>query len=387
MAEVDERQAGGDDGQHEGEQIAPRMVDLGHALEVHAVPRGDEGHRRRDDRDHGEHLHDLAGPVGRHVEVDLEDAGEGVHVAVGQLADVEEPVVHVAVVGHQVAADELELAPGEALQDLALGADDLAQVEHLLLHLEDLLQRGRIGPFQHLGLQLGDLHAQLLESRLVVVDQRVEQRVGHTVGGAGHVDGAAQAAFLDDRDAPQRHGVVGDQEVLPEEEVQLAGGEGPVLAAVVDRMDDHEQVGVEAVVLLGLVGLDLRRGALVDAVLDRERVEVEHALEQLAGVVRRRVLQIHPQEQVGVRQEGRHQEQVDVPGMEPSGGGEGERADHIGRMADYPAGGRRQSGETGVSPTRPSRFPWRPQGCRRSLSPGVAEACPPRRSPPPGSMG
>ena len=176
----------------------------------------------------------------------------------GQFADVEEPVVHVAVVRHQMTTDELELTPGEALQHLALWADDLAQVQHLFLHLEDLLQRGRIGTFQHFGLEVGDLHAQLLEGRLVVVDQRIQQRMSHSIGRTRHVDRAAQATFLDHGNAPQRHRVVGHQKVLPEEEVQLAGGEGPVFAAVVHGMDDHEQVGIEAVVLLGFVGLDLR---------------------------------------------------------------------------------------------------------------------------------
>jgi len=203
-------------------------------------------------------------------------------------------------------------------------------MQHLLLHLQDLLQGGRVGTLEHLGLEVGDLHAQFLERRLVVVDQRIEQRMGHAVGGPRHMHRAAQAALLDHGDAAQRHRVVGDEEVLPEEEVQLARGEGPVLAAVVHGVDHHEQVGVEAVLLLGLVGLDLWRGALVDAVLHRERVEMEHALEQLAGVLRAGVLEVHPQEEVGVRQEGRHEEQVDVPGMQPPGGGEGERADHGG---------------------------------------------------------
>jgi len=196
-----------------------------------------------------------------------------------------------------------------------------------------------------------------------VMRECVEQGMRHTIGRAGHVNGTAQAALLDDGDAPQGHGVVGDQEVLPEEEVELTGGEGPVFAAVVHGMDDHEQVGVEAVVFLGLVGLDLRRGTLVDAVFDRERMEVEHALQQLAGVFRGRILQIHPQEEVGVRQEGRHQEQVDVPRMEPSGSGEGERADHIGRRQSYCARSRRQSRETGPSwNLRPQTIP---QGAAR----------------------
>ena len=128
----------------------------------------------------------------------------------GQFADVEEPVIHVAVVGHQMGSNQLELTAGEALQHLTLWADDLAQVQHFLLHLEDLLQRRRIGSFQNLGLEVGDFHAKLLQRRFVVVDQRIEQRMGHTIGGTCHMDGAAQATLLDDGNASQRHRVVGD---------------------------------------------------------------------------------------------------------------------------------------------------------------------------------
>jgi hypothetical protein len=56
----------------------------------------------------------------------------------------------------------------------------------------------------------------------------------------GDVHGAAHAAFLGDLDAFERDVVVGDEEILAEEEVQFAGRENAIFPAVIDGVNHHE---------------------------------------------------------------------------------------------------------------------------------------------------
>jgi hypothetical protein len=190
--------------------------------------------------------------------------------------------------------------------------------------------------FHHLLLQFGDLKRQLLQRRLVVVDNRIQQGVGDAVGGAGDVDGPFAAAFLDHLHAFHGPVVVGHQEVLPEEEVKLGGREHAVLAAVVDRMDHHEEVRGEPIFFLGEILLDLGRRGFGDAVLDGEWVEVEDIAENHLAPPRGGGFDIDPEEEVGVGQEGGHQERGDVLSVKPSFGGERERPDHAMGTARMP---------------------------------------------------
>src|SRR5215831_12257112 len=57
-------------------------------------------------------------------------------------------------------------------------------------------------------------------------------------------------------------------------------------------------------------------------------MKVEYFIEHELGFLGCRVLEVHPEEQVRVAQEGGHQEPINVPGVQPALGGEGEGADH-----------------------------------------------------------
>jgi hypothetical protein len=231
---------------------------LGHVLEIHAIPRADHHQRRGDERDHGEEFHDLAGLVRRDVEVDLEDAREGIHVALRKLRDVIQAVVHVAVIRHQVRADELEFTARKMPEHLALRADDLAQVEHLLLHLHDLVERAVRGFLEDVLLEFRDLERQFLEGGFVVFDHRIEQRVRDAVGRARHEAAALHAAVLDVVDTFEMYVVVGDQEILPEKKIQLTRREHAVAPAVIHGVDHHENVRRELVLVFRGVLLNLR---------------------------------------------------------------------------------------------------------------------------------
>ena len=73
--------------------------------------------------------------------------------------------------------------------------------------------------------------------------------------------------------------VIRHQKILPQEEVQFARREYSVFAAVIHRMDHHEQIGREFVVLLGRVFLDLRDATHHHAVFDRKRMKMKNVLQ------------------------------------------------------------------------------------------------------------
>ena len=182
---------------------------------------------------------------------------------------------------------------------------------------------------QRLLLQLGDFQRQLVQRRLVVVHDRIQQRVGDAVRARGRcASWLLTARSSVERHAAERRRVVGDEKILAEKEIQLARGEHAVLAAVIHRVDHHEQIRRELVLLLGRILLHLRRRADRHAVLDGQRVEMEHVLQHILGLLRRRVLQVHPEEQVRVAQQRRHQEHLDVLAVQPALSCKYQRANH-----------------------------------------------------------
>ena len=122
--------------------------------------------------------------------------------------------------------------------------------------------------------------------------------------------------------------MVGHQEILAEEEVELAGGEHPVFAAVIDCVNDDEEVGSEFILFAGRILIDFGQGAGGDTILYGKGVEVKDTFEDGFSLLRARALEVHPKEQVGIGEQRRHQEPVDVPGMQAALGRECERMNH-----------------------------------------------------------
>ena len=147
--------------------------------------------------------------------------------------------------------------------------------------------------------------------------------MGHPVGRPRDMHRASEATFFGRLHAAQRQFVKSDQKILPEKKIQLAGGEHAVLAAVVHRVNHHEQVAGEPLLLLGLVFLDLGRGADGHAVFDGEGMKVEDVFQNKFGLGRCRLLQIQPEKKIRVRQQRRHEERLDVLAVKLALGGEG----------------------------------------------------------------
>src|SRR4051794_36071933 len=93
-------------------------------------------------------------------------------------------------------------------------------------------------------------------------------------------------------------------------------------------MDDDEQVRRKPVILLRLVLLDLRRGGNHHTIFNRERVEMEDVFQNELALFGRRLLEINPKKQVCVRQQGRHEKQLNVLRMQLPLGRKGKRPNH-----------------------------------------------------------
>ena len=90
--------------------------------------------------------------------------------------------MHVAEVGLELAACELELAAREPAERACERSDRAVKLEYLALEAEDSL--GRVGPFRRedLLLDLLDVALEPVRDRAVVVDDLVHDRVEHGTG-------------------------------------------------------------------------------------------------------------------------------------------------------------------------------------------------------------
>jgi len=138
------------------------------------------------------------------------------------------------------------------------------------------------------------------------------------------VDRALETALLRRLHTLEGHFVERDEKIFPEEKIQLTGRKHAVLAAVVHRVNHHEKIRRKLVLVLRGIFLDLGRRAHRYAVLNRQRVEVENILQHTLRFLRARLLQIEPEKQIGVRQEGGHEEHLNVLAVQLALGGEGE---------------------------------------------------------------
>ena len=271
--------------------IAQKAPDAGveREVDVHAPDAREQSQRQHHDAEGGQHAQDLVDAVreDRLVRVlerlhDLLVVLEHVPDALGRVDDVVE--VDLEVLGEVALLGALEVA-----QDGALRADDLAEVDDLLL---------RVGEVAHdlLGLALEDvllealeLVADLAQHREAVVERVVDDLVEEVARALREellahllVRAAALEQVLDRGDGRVRQR---DQEVRPDEDVEL----GRVQAA--DRLVEHREVQDDEQVVVVLV--DLRALVAREDVLVVERVEVEVLLEP-GAVDRPRALDVQP---------------------------------------------------------------------------------------------
>src|SRR5881397_72666 len=262
--------------------------------DVHAPDRGDERQREEQDAEGGQHPQHVVEAMreDRLVGVlqaldDLLEVLEHVPDALGRVDDVVE--VDLEVLGH-VAARAVEVAQGGALR-----ADDLAEVDDLLLGVGDVAHDVGRAPLEDVALEVLELVADLAQHRErrvhAAVDDPVEQ-VARSAGEERLADLLAGPAALED--VLQRvELLVGqrDDVVRTDEDVELGRVQPPDGLVVLREVQDDEQVV--------LVLVDLRALVAREDVLVVEGMEVEVLLEPDA-VDRPRALDVDPAQAVGL---------------------------------------------------------------------------------------
>jgi hypothetical protein len=222
--------------------VAVGAGDLGHVLEVHAVPSAEEDGRHGDGGEGGEDRDAFVGLAGGFVEVEIEGDEEGVAESGEGFLLTDEAVAQVAEVGQHEGADDLAIAVGEAVDDVALGADDLAEVGELGTDGEEIGGEVLGVLLEDAGLDALDLGADAVEDRGVAFDELVDDVVGEAVCTAGDDTGALGAAVGEPLDGAQGLAVEGDEVLLAEEQIELGGGEVFGLREVDGVGDDEEEV-------------------------------------------------------------------------------------------------------------------------------------------------
>jgi hypothetical protein len=244
-----------------------------------------------------EDLDDLVGFVGRLVEENVEGEVELVAEARRRRIDAVEIAEQVAEIGKQHGTDELEFAAGDAVDHVALRADNFLQVGHFPFAIAEFLDHVRLGMLgdEDGVLQCVDFLREVVEHGLVGIDHGVEEEVGQAVHAARDGGRIFLDAFDRAGDHGKRFGVVGDEERFADEEVELAGAE---LVLLVEGDGVHDEVEIILVVL------DLRIAAGRHRILDRQRVEGKNFFHDRLAFLGRRLREIDPDEQalVGTNQ-------------------------------------------------------------------------------------
>src|SRR5436190_3531095 len=242
---------------------------------VHAPDPGHQRQREEDHREHGEHAQDVVELVGEHRLVGVLERLGGLLVALEHLPDALGRVVDVVEVEVEVVRDVARLGALQVTDHRALRADDLAEVDDLLLDVGEVANDLLGPPLEDVLLEALELVAHLAQHRKGRVDAVVDDLVEQVAGALGeHLVAELRvgaAAFEQVLDGLQ--GLVGqrDHEVAADEQVQLGRVEPPDVLVETREVQDDEQV---VVVLVDLRALVAREDVLVV-----QRVEVEVLLQ------------------------------------------------------------------------------------------------------------
>ena len=107
------------------------------AEEIHAEEPDDERHRHEHHGDDRQRLHDVVGAVGDDREVSLQRARDQVAQALGDIVNPHHVIVEIAKIHAMLGLDRLVGIAGQPVQDLALGREDLVELDGRALDPED----------------------------------------------------------------------------------------------------------------------------------------------------------------------------------------------------------------------------------------------------------
>src|ERR1700694_744761 len=141
--------------------------------EVHAEEAGQECQGEEEARDDGQRLHGVVQPIRNSRQIDVHRAGEEVTQRVDGFVLADQVVVNVAPVKGQLLAVDVNRVGDEALEKVALRADELTELDNLVLELVYLAQQLRRRVFQDFVFESVDALVKALEQR----EQRIDEIV------------------------------------------------------------------------------------------------------------------------------------------------------------------------------------------------------------------
>src|SRR5215211_1882588 len=283
---------------HHGDDHPERMSrSLAGERDIHPEEARDDRQRQEHDAEDREHAQDLVLPVRDYRLVRVLERLDDLLVIVEQVPDPLGRVDDVVEVELQLLRQEpLDVALEQA-QRRALGLDDLAVGDDLLLDVGDVADDLLRTPFEQLVLERVELVRDLVEDGEAVVEEVVEDFVQQPARSLREelptkdVVRLAAAEKPRDRrqlDVRQRYEVVGT-----DEDVELAGVQPAGRLVEHGKVEDDEEVALLRVVV------DLRALALREHVLDVERMPAEPCREAL-DLVRVQRVEVDPGQAGGV---------------------------------------------------------------------------------------
>ena len=204
-----------------------------------------------------------------------------------------EIVAKVAEIREELRADEFAVAAGEPVDDVALRADDRAELGEIAAHVEEFIDERLLRRVagQNIFFKFLQFGAKFFGDGRIVIDDEVEQRVGDAVGAARTGAGALERSVDERSDGTEGRGVEGDEVVAAEKEIEFGRVEF-FRAREIDGVGDDEEVI--------FVVLDLGERVGRDAVLDGEGMKLEDGFEHEFRFFLGRVVEVDPEEQAFV---------------------------------------------------------------------------------------
>ena len=220
-----------------------RLERQGLAEEVHAEEADQKRHRHEHDGDHRQRLHDVVGAVRHDREVGLERAGDEVAQTLGDVMNPHHMVVDIAKVDPVLGLDRLVGVSCQAIEHLALGAEDLLQADGRTLQAEDRFEGLRARVRDHLVLdrvhpvvEVFDGFERLVHGPLQKAD---EQMIRAMLEPVARVALDRLAVLVEER---QGFGMIGDHVIEAEEDVELMQPQH--IGSGIDRRSMEDEVDV-----------------------------------------------------------------------------------------------------------------------------------------------
>ena len=225
-------------------------------MEVHAVQACDEGERHEDRGYHGQEFHHFVHPVVDRCKIGFLHTGHDVTEHLNRVDDENDVIVDIAVIGIDTVADDLNVVPRHTPDSLTQGPDRFAKDNQFPLEGVDRFEGILAVVLKQGCFQLVDGVFDLFQNRQVVVDDRIDKRIGEVVRPKFPDLGSGVVYPLPDiTEHVPRFFLKGHNEVLADDDAQLFTGYAGLGPAVFEHLKHDVEVSVEILDLRALTGV------------------------------------------------------------------------------------------------------------------------------------